>query len=58
MPIVSDLVPKANVEAWMKYLRNELPTVAFKASTQEQNQKLVDNDKRPIAYKNAQKIIL
>ena len=36
-----DLVPKDNVEKWLKYLRNELPTVAFKASTQSQKQKLV-----------------
>jgi len=35
-----DLVPKENVECWLKYLRNELPTVAFKASTQSQKQKL------------------
>eukprot|EP00795_Rhopilema_esculentum_P002130 gene2131-17718_t len=35
-----DLVPKDNVEKWLKYLRNELPTVAFKASTQSQKQKL------------------
>lgn len=31
-----DLVPKENVERWLKYLRNEYPTVAFKASTQTQ----------------------
>jgi len=35
-----DLVPKANVEAWLKHLRLELPTVAFKASTQEQRDNL------------------
>lgn len=29
-----------NVEAWLKYLRNELPTIAFKASTQSQNSNL------------------
>ena len=32
----TDLVPKENVERWLKYLRNEFPTVAFKASTQTQ----------------------
>lgn len=32
-----DLVPKENVEAWLKYLRNELPTIAFKCSTQEKH---------------------
>lgn len=38
-----DLVPKENVEAWLKYLRRELPTVAFKASTQSQRKKLAQN---------------
>lgn len=36
-----DLVPKENVEAWLKYLRNEYPTVAFKASTQSQKENLI-----------------
>ncbi|XP_060084398.1 guanine nucleotide-binding protein-like 3 homolog, partial [Ylistrum balloti] len=31
-----DLVPRENVEAWLTHLRNEFPTVAFKASTQTQ----------------------
>ncbi|XP_048191979.1 guanine nucleotide-binding protein-like 3-like protein [Perognathus longimembris pacificus] len=31
-----DLVPKEVVEKWLDYLHNELPTVAFKASTQHQ----------------------
>lgn len=31
-----DLIPKEIVEKWLDYLRNELPTVAFKASTQHQ----------------------
>jgi len=35
-----DLVPKAIVQSWLKYLRSEFPTVAFKASTQNQKQKL------------------
>jgi nuclear GTP-binding protein len=35
-----DLVPKPNVEGWLKYLRQEFPTVAFKASTQSQKQNL------------------
>ncbi len=29
-----DLVPKAVVDKWLSYLRNEMPTVAFRASTQ------------------------
>ncbi|KAI8968198.1 P-loop containing nucleoside triphosphate hydrolase protein [Mycotypha africana] len=35
-----DLVPKDNVEAWLKYLRNEYPAIAFKASTQMQRSHL------------------
>lgn len=35
-----DLVPRETVEAWLKYLRNEFPTVAFKASTQTQRTNL------------------
>jgi len=35
-----DLIPKGMVEKWLKYLRNEYPAVAFKASTQTQKQKL------------------
>lgn len=34
--MTADLVPKEVVEAWLKYLREELPTVAFKCSTQKQ----------------------
>merc|ERR1712013_245898 len=30
----ADLVPRENLQAWVKYLRNEYPTIAFKASTQ------------------------
>ena len=29
-------MPKENVERWLRYLRNEFPTIAFKASTQTQ----------------------
>ncbi|KAF9154087.1 Guanine nucleotide-binding protein-like 3 [Actinomortierella ambigua] len=35
-----DLVPRENVENWLKYLRNEYPTIAFKASTQSQRTNL------------------
>eukprot|EP01101_Sappina_pedata_P006833 TRINITY_DN3498_c0_g1_i1.p1 TRINITY_DN3498_c0_g1~~TRINITY_DN3498_c0_g1_i1.p1 ORF type:complete len:585 (-),score=352.53 TRINITY_DN3498_c0_g1_i1:118-1872(-) len=31
-----DLVPRESVEAWLKYLRNFYPTIAFKCSTQQQ----------------------
>ncbi|XP_054859941.1 guanine nucleotide-binding protein-like 3-like protein [Eublepharis macularius] len=35
-----DLVPKEIVAKWLKYLRNEFPAVAFKASTQQQSKNL------------------
>ncbi|MCP9261507.1 Guanine nucleotide-binding protein-like 3-like protein [Dirofilaria immitis] len=35
-----DLVPKENVKKWLIHLRQQSPTVAFKASTQEQNYNL------------------
>lgn len=35
-----DLVPRDVVEKWLKYLRQELPTVAFKCSTQSQRTNL------------------
>ena len=36
----ADLVPKENLEQWLKYLRGQLPAIAFKASTQNQGTKL------------------
>lgn len=44
-----DLVPKEIVEKWLDYLRNELPTVAFKASTQHQVKNLVSWDQGHLA---------
>ncbi|RUS26217.1 P-loop containing nucleoside triphosphate hydrolase protein, partial [Jimgerdemannia flammicorona] len=35
-----DLVPRENVEHWLKYLRNEYPAIAFKSSTQTQRKNL------------------
>lgn len=35
-----DLVPRSNVEAWLKYLRHDFPTLAFKSSTQQQRANL------------------
>nr|CDJ80154.1 GNL3L Grn1 putative GTPase and GTP-binding protein domain containing protein [Haemonchus contortus] len=32
-----DLVPRENVTKWLTYLRAQMPTIAFKASIQEQN---------------------
>ncbi|PWN33355.1 uncharacterized protein FA14DRAFT_161249 [Meira miltonrushii] len=31
-----DLIPLANMQSWLRYLRNDFPTLAFKASTQQQ----------------------
>ncbi|CAN8007125.1 unnamed protein product [Ixodes pacificus] len=38
-----DLIPRENLERWLKHLRNELPTLAFKASTQSQRNNLSHN---------------
>lgn len=38
--IVMKFIYLENVEAWLKYLRNELPTIAFKSSTQTQHDNL------------------
>ncbi|KAG8894055.1 hypothetical protein FRB99_001552, partial [Tulasnella sp. 403] len=36
----TDLVPKENVQAWLKYLRHDFPTIPFKSSTQQQRSNL------------------
>lgn len=36
----ADLVPRENLDQWLRYLRASLPAVAFKASTQDQSKKL------------------
>ena len=36
-----DLIPKALVEEWLKYLRHDFPTIAFKCSTQNQKNNLI-----------------
>lgn len=36
-----DLIPETNLREWLKYLREEFPTVPFKASTQVQKEHLV-----------------
>ncbi|WVQ94626.1 hypothetical protein IAU59_001706 [Kwoniella sp. CBS 9459] len=38
-----DLVPRANLEAWLKHLRHSFPTMPFKSSTQNQRQHLSQN---------------
>ncbi|XP_046828440.1 guanine nucleotide-binding protein-like 3 homolog [Vespa crabro] len=36
----ADLVPRENLDQWLKYLRGSLPAIAFKASTQDQAKRL------------------
>lgn len=36
----ADLVPRENLDQWLKYLRASLPAVAFKSSTQDQANRL------------------
>lgn len=36
----ADLVPRENLDKWLKYLRRSGPVTAFKASTQDQNNRL------------------
>ncbi|XP_064486485.1 guanine nucleotide-binding protein-like 3 homolog [Ornithodoros turicata] len=35
-----DLIPRENLQKWLKYLRNEFPAIGFKASTQLQKNNL------------------
>ena len=44
--VLTDLIPKENLQPWLKYLRNEFPTIAFKASTQSQANRLGRNNKK------------
>ena len=46
LPPPPDLVPRDVVAAWLKFLRAEFPTVAFKASTQQQSRNLVGSRHR------------
>lgn len=36
----ADLIPRNNLDSWLKYLRRSIPAVAFKASTQDQQKRL------------------
>lgn len=42
----ADLVPREVAEKWLTYLRAELPTVAFKCSTQKQVGSFCHNSQR------------
>ena len=43
MTLTTDLVPRANLEAWLKHLRHSFPCMPFKSSTQSQRQNLSQN---------------
>ncbi|XP_019483650.1 PREDICTED: guanine nucleotide-binding protein-like 3 [Hipposideros armiger] len=45
----SDLVPKENLENWLNYLKKELPTVVFKASTNLKGKGKITKVKRKAA---------
>ena len=45
--ILLDLVPKENLQRWLKYLRREFPTIAFKASVLEASETFVRKRKNP-----------
>ncbi|KAJ6237874.1 guanine nucleotide-binding protein-like 3 [Anaeramoeba flamelloides] len=48
-----DLVPKENVVGWLKYLRKEFPTVAFKSNTQNQKSKLKRGESKSLNVKGS-----
>lgn len=49
----ADLVPRENLDAWLKYLRKSVPAVAFKSSTQDQSKRL---GRRKLGRKSADNI--
>lgn len=51
----ADLVPREILDKWLRYLRKELPTIAFKASTQQQGQKLGRKKMKSIKNTDAMK---
>ena len=52
----ADLVPRDNIAKWIKYLRRELPAIAFKASTQNQRKRL--GQKGTITFLKSPKLYL
>lgn len=38
--LIIDLIPRTNLEKWLKYLKQSVPAVPFKASTQSQSNQL------------------
>ncbi|XP_011495838.1 PREDICTED: guanine nucleotide-binding protein-like 3 homolog [Ceratosolen solmsi marchali] len=49
----ADLVPRENLDEWLKYLRRSLPAVAFKSSTQDQAKRL---GRRKLGHKKEENI--
>jgi nuclear GTP-binding protein len=49
----ADLIPRENLDHWLKYLRRSLPAVAFKSSTQDQAKRL---GRRKLGCKNEENI--
>ncbi|XP_049632150.1 guanine nucleotide-binding protein-like 3 [Suncus etruscus] len=48
----SDLVPKENLENWLTYLKKELPTVVFRASTYLKNKGKIVKVRRKPAFRS------
>ncbi|XP_045687895.1 guanine nucleotide-binding protein-like 3 isoform X3 [Phyllostomus hastatus] len=48
----SDLVPKENLENWLNYLKRELPTVVFRASTSLKNKGKIIKMRRKVPFKS------
>lgn len=47
----SDLVPKENLENWLNYLKKELPTVVFRASTNVKDKRKITKVRRQAPFK-------
>ncbi|XP_045435041.1 guanine nucleotide-binding protein-like 3 isoform X2 [Pipistrellus kuhlii] len=47
----SDLVPRENLENWVNYLKKELPTVVFRASTNVKCKRKITKERRNIPFK-------
>uniref|UniRef100_A0A670IY89 Guanine nucleotide-binding protein-like 3 n=1 Tax=Podarcis muralis TaxID=64176 RepID=A0A670IY89_PODMU len=45
-----DLIPKENLEKWLDYLNQELPTIAFKSAMQQKDKTVKKHTKRRSAY--------
>ncbi|KAK1332305.1 hypothetical protein QTO34_006978 [Cnephaeus nilssonii] len=48
----SDLVPRENLENWVNYLKKELPTVVFRASTNLKYKRKITKERRNIPFKS------